>query len=856
MKVSLSVIKTLINFELPPVDELVARVNAQLGGVEEVIDLGAKYRGARIVRVVSAEKHPDADRLTVCLVDDGGAVNDVPRDENGLVQVVCGAPNVHSDMWAVWLPPKTAVPASFDEAETFVLDARPLRGVLSQGMLAAGDELALNDDHDGIVEITTDDMPDGVELKAGASFAETFGLTGYILDIENKMFTHRPDCFGQLGVAREIAGILGKQFTSPEWYRLLQNFGDGDGSLELAVENQAVDKVPRFMAVAIADVEVKPSPLWLQCQLVAMGGKPINNIVDATNYVMLMTAQPTHAYDYDKLRECKLGARMAREGEKVTLLNGKEYELTADDIVIADGEGAIGLAGIMGGIGSEVSAETKRIVLEVANFDMYALRKSAMRHGVFTDALTRFNKGQSPLQTAPVLAELMRMIDGRQASGVFDENDSGIFAKNNIARKAITPTFIFDRLGMRPSNAEIEKILRNVEFNVSSHTLISDVSNAPLKESDIREELYSHHEEDALYITPPFWRTDIDEPEDIVEEVGRLYGFDKLPRELPMRSIKPAPKNTRRALKNAIRQSLSRAGANEVLTYSFVHENIIKKAEQDVNEAYKISNALSPDLQYYRLTVLPSLLDKVHMNIKAGHDEFALFEMGKGHIKMHGLGEDGLPEASNFTDIVYAAKKPGEGAPFYKARRLVEQLASDLGAELIFKPIEKELNVPVAMPFDQTRSALIETTNGTFVGMVGELKQSVIKSFKLPSYVAAATLDTARLEKIYHNRCSNYQPLSRYPSISQDISLKTRTDVPYKTISTVIEQVAANSSDDISVQITPLAIYRESDDSTSKTTTFRLSMTSYERTLTDVDAKSIMDCVATRSLADFDGERV
>ena len=166
MKVSLSVIKTLINFELPPVDELVARVNAQLGGVEEVIDLGAKYRGARIVRVVSAEKHPDADRLTICLVDDGGVVNDVPRDENGLVQVVCGAPNVHSDMWAVWLPPKTAVPASFDEAETFVLDARPLRGVLSQGMLAAGDELALNDDHDGIVEITTDDMPDGVELKA------------------------------------------------------------------------------------------------------------------------------------------------------------------------------------------------------------------------------------------------------------------------------------------------------------------------------------------------------------------------------------------------------------------------------------------------------------------------------------------------------------------------------------------------------------------------------------------------------------------------------------------------------------------------------------------------------------------
>ena len=698
-------------------------------------------------------------------------------------------------------------------------------------MLAAADELAIGADHEGIVEITERDVPSGVTLMAGASFAETFELDDHVLDIENKMFTHRPDCFGQLGVAREIAGIFGQQFTSPDWYKAVQEFVGGDG-LEVEIFNDAAELVPRFMAVALKNVEVKPSPLWLQCQLVAMGGKPINNIVDATNYVMLMTAQPTHAYDYDKLRGHKLGPRMANDGETITLINGKEYELTADDVVIADGEGVIGLAGIMGGADSEVTDETKNVVLECATFDMYALRRSAMRHGIFTDALTRFNKGQSPLQNAVVLKELMALVGGEQASEVVDlRNNSAVFDDQSInGDQVITVDFINQRLGSNLSAQDIKVMLESVNFVVGG--------------------------DDELYIKTPFWRTDIDEPEDIVEEVGRLHGFDKLPRELPMRSIKPAPKNTRRALKNAVRQSLSRAGANEVLTYSFVHENIIKKAEQDVSEAYKISNALSPDLQYYRLTVLPSLLDKVHMNIKAGHDEFALFEMGKGHIKMHGLGEDGLPEASNFTDIVYAAKKPGEGAPFYKARRLVEQLASDLGAELVFKPIEKELNVPVTALFDQTRSALVETTDGMFVGMVGELKQSVIKSFKLPSYVAAATLDTAGLEKLYRSRRSNYQPLSRYPSISQDISLKTRTDVPYKTISTVIEQVAANSSDDISVQITPLAIYRESDDSTSKTTTFRLSMTSYERTLTDTDAKSIMDCVATRALADFDGERV
>ena len=693
MKVSLNLIKQLINFELPPVDELVARVNQQLGGVEEVIDLKAKYGGARIVRVVECVKHPDADRLSVTKIDDGGAVADVPRDENGLVQVVCGAPNVHADMWAIWLPPKSTVPASFDDDEPFVLDARPLRGVLSQGMLAAADELDIGTDHEGIVEIKEYDVPAGVELTAGARFAETFDLDDYVLDIENKMFTHRPDCFGQLGVAREIAGIFHQQFTSPEWYKSEQQFSGAEG-LELTVTNEAPELVPRFMAVAIRDVTVGSSPLWLQCQLVAMGGKPINNIVDATNYMMLMTAQPTHAYDYDKLRGSTLEARLARDGEKVSLLNGKEYELTTDDIVIADGEGVIGLAGIMGGADTEVSSDTKNIVLECANFDMYALRRTAMRHGIFTDALTRFNKGQSPLQNAAVLKQLMGMVGGVQTSEVEDKCNTAIFAENKLLRKAILPEFLMERLGKKFESAEVVSMLGNVEISVKEHTVMMDESY----ENDIgslRDNRLRHVEQEAIYVQPPFWRTDLELPEDIVEEVGRLYGFDKLPRQLPRRSIKSTPKNLRRELKNAVRQSLSRAGANEVLTYSFVHERILKNAEQDISQAYKLSNALSPDLQYYRLTVLPSLLDKVHANIKAGHDEFALFEMGKGHVKMHGLGEDGLPEASQFTDMVYAAKKPGAGAPFYKIRRLVEQLAHDLGTELVFKPIEQERNFPL-----------------------------------------------------------------------------------------------------------------------------------------------------------------
>ena len=856
MKVSLNLIKQLINFELPPVDELVARVNQQLGGVEEVIDLNAKYGGARIVRVVECAKHPDADRLSVTKIDDGGAVADVPRDEKGLVQVVCGAPNVHADMWAIWLPPKSTVPASFDDDEPFVLDARPLRGVLSQGMLAAADELDIGTDHEGIIEIRERDVPAGVELTAGAGFAGTFGLDDYVLDIENKMFTHRPDCFGQLGVAREIAGIFHQQFTSPDWYKEEQKFAGGEG-LELEVFNDASELVPRFMAVAIKDIEVKPSPLWLQCQLVAMGGKPINNIVDATNYIMLMTAQPTHAYNYDKLRGHKLEARLARNGEKVSLLNGKEYELTTDDIVIADGEGVIGLAGIMGGADTEVSDGTKNIVLECANFDMYALRRTAMRHGIFTDALTRFNKGQSPLQNAAVLKRLMSMVGGVQASEVFDKRNDRLMVMQRDSRVtfgsagketvsifdwgAVTgvlvleSTFVNERLGTEFSPQEICRILKNVEIKAHEEP----EPNTPYQ----------------FEVIAPFWRTDLELPEDIVEEVGRLYGFDKLPRQLPMRSIKPAPRNPRRQLKQAIRQSLSRAGANEVLTYSFVHERVLKNAEQDPSRAYRLSNALSPDLQYYRTSVLPSLLDKVHANIKAGHDEFMLFEIGKIHDKELPLTDENLPSEQTFVDGIYASKKPRAGAPFYKARKLVDRLLTDINIKADFVKIaESDADIPA--PFDGQRSAWIVAKNGDNLGIVGELSQTVRRNFKLPDYTAAFSLDVEKLQVcLASSREYNYRPLSRFPSISQDISLRSSVEISHDELLRAVRQ-CLDGPKNLHCQVQTLGIYQPKDDAAIKTTTFRLTFTSYQQTLTDAEVKPIMDNIATAALTKLDAERV
>lgn len=846
MKVSLNIVKSLVNFELPPVDELVARVNAQLGSVEKVIDLGTQYKDARIVHVVQCEPHPNADRLHVCLIDDGGAVANIPRDDKGYVQVICGAPNVHADMWAVWLPPNSTVPASFADAEPFVLGARKLRGVLSQGMLAAADELAIGTDHDGIVEISGRDMPKGIALQAGDSFAQVFGLDDVVLDIENKMFTHRPDCFGQLGVAREISGIFEQAFTSPDWYTVAQKFADGSG-LELDIYNDIPDLVPRFMAVAVKNVAVQPSPLWLQCQLVAMGGKPINNIVDATNYIMLMTAQPTHAYDYDKLRGGKLGARMAHEGETIALLNGKTYTLGTDDIVIADGERAVALGGIMGGADTEVSSDTKNVVLECASFDMYAVRKTAMRHGVFTDALSRFNKGQSPLQNAPVLKRLMGMVGGEQASAVYDkkqfsdEFDEYFAGKYTPANIDINSSFINQRLGLQLTDSDIYTLLNNVE-------------------------VHSHGPEDELgymCIQVPFWRTDIELKEDVVEEVGRLYDFGKLPRELPQRSTKPAPKNPRRELKRQIREQLSRAGANEALTYSFVHEHILKRAEQHADQAYKLSNALSPDLQYYRLSVLPSLLDKVHANIKAGHDEFCLFEIGKGHDVRLPHSEDGLPSERTFVDAVYAAKKARASAPYYRVQRMAVRLLSSLGAQFELAPMATEnddgeglsgVEFEVAAPFDQRRSAWI-LCGKERLGIVGEFKQAVRRNFKLPEYAAGFSIDFDQLLAQPRDEQA-YRPLSRFPSTSRDVSLRAPRDVSYAELYHVVQAAVDESAGDIIVTIEPRAIFQPANDHSIKTTTFRLRMTHYERTLTDADAKPIVDRVATMALAKLGAECV
>lgn len=811
MKISVNWLREYTNIKLS-VDELVAKIGAQLGEVEEVIDYGKQYEGVVVAKVKSCEPHPNADKLQVCKIDDGGVVKKVKRDDQGLVQVVCGAPNVRKNITVAWVPPGAIVPSTYDN-EQFKLDVRPLRGVDSNGMLASPKELNIGDDHEGLLVV---DKP----CKPGVSFAKLYELDDYIIDIENKMFTHRPDCFGILGVAREIAGIQGLQFRSPEWYlkSLPLKASKTQKTLDLRVKNGIPKLVPRFTAVALSDVKVTKSPVAMRSYLSRIGIKPINNVVDITNFVMLLTAQPLHAYDADKLPKLSLETRMSKKGDTLTLLNDKTITFEDDKtMLITSGDEPVGVGGIMGGRDTEVDFTTKNIVLECANFDMYAIRRSSMQHGLFTDAVTRFNKGQSPLQNDVVLTYavgmLQKLATAELASDVIDtapDKSIGFWKGIHVGRD-----FINQRLGLDLTTKQIAKLLANVEMGVTSN-------------------------ESKLIVSPPFWRTDLEIPEDIVEEVGRLYGYDHLPLELPKRDLAPVVKDPLLVLKSSIRDTLSRAGANEVLTYSFVHGDLLQRVGQDVKHAFQISNALSPDLQYYRLSLTPSLLDKVHMNIKAGFDEFALFELGKTHNKTY-KDEEKLPKELEKLALVFASKKQRQTG-FYQAKALLQYLLESLNIQVSYRPVRQKLDYQTAQPFDLARTAeVINTQNNEVIGLVGEYRASVRSKLKLPISVAGFEVSLKYLAT--KERISQYRPLSKFPSTSQDISFKVADKMLYVEIETLLQRALeeAAAKRGYETKLVPIDIYAKG---ASKHMTFRITLTHHDRTLVTEEVNKLLDEIA------------
>ncbi|OGL22093.1 phenylalanine--tRNA ligase subunit beta [Candidatus Saccharibacteria bacterium RIFCSPHIGHO2_01_FULL_45_15] len=800
-----------------PIDELTELIGARLVEIEDVTDLSKKYKGVVVAKVIECEELKGSDHLNVTKIDDGGVVEDVERDENGFVQVVCGAPNVRAGLSVAWLPPKSTVPESFGDKEPFVLSARKLRGTTSNGMLASAKELDLFEDHTGILEIDKD-------AKPGTSFAELYELDDYLIDIENKSLTHRPDAFGIIGFAREVAAIQGKQFTTPAWLMdTTPTFIDKVGDVVTpAVTIDTPELSAKYTAIVMSDADTGvQSPLDIQTYLSRVGVRPINAIVDVTNYLMMLTGQPLHAFDYDKLIALNEGkadihVRSGRTDETLKLLDGRTIELSENDIVIANGDVPVALAGAMGGAATEIDETTKNIIIESATFNLYNLRNTQMRHGIFSEAITRFTKGQPAALCEAVLAAAVRLIAG--STGAVRSSDIAAAVSNVQSNDPITLTVeqLNETLGSKFSTADIVDTLQNVEFMIP--------------ESD-----------DASSITAvaPFWRSDIHIPEDIIEEVGRLNGFDTIEPTLPLRDFTAISPDSFDQMRSTIRHTLARAGANEVLTYSFVHGDVLTKSGLSPDNSYKITNSISPDLQYYRQSLTPSLLGLVHSNIKSGFDTFALFELNKVHTKTAELTSDGVPVELDRVGLVVAGKK-SNGATYYEARKILDYLASSLGLSLEYKPFTKDASMVLMTPFEYRRSArVIDVKSGIALGVIGEYKKSVAKHFKLSARSAGFELLGEGLALAVKQVTPAYVPATKYPSSERDVCYKVATSVTYAAIVTALHE-AKQAHETVAIDIQPVDIYQAPDTDT-KNITIRIAIAPMDKTLTNEEVTAIVD---------------
>ena len=809
MLISLNKIKQYVGSIPVSDEELVKLIGSRLVEVEGVMDMAEKYRGAYLAKVVTCEDIPGT-HLHLCQIDAGLELNQkFSTLDSGLVQIVCGAPNVRAGIIAVWLTPGSIVPDTFG-SENFVLGARKLRGYESFGMLAGPDELGLSSDHNYIAEIDS-------ELgRPGQTLVEVFDLNDQILDIENKSLTHRPDTFGLIGFAREVSGILGQKFSEPVSFDQTIDGLSDEISIEIADEKLC----PRYSAclVNVSDLNlaspVSPEfsdlyPMTKDSVLLAKSGmNSVNPIVDATNLTMLELGQPLHAFDYDKfvkiggLDHAKIIVRAARAGESLTLLDGKTIELNSNDIVITSNDIPVALAGAMGGESTKIDASTTRILLESATFSLYNLRKTQMAHGIFSEAITRFTKGQPAVNTIPAIKDCLTKLGVKSGAELrFADSLKQDLSEIQVAVKV---SEINQLLGSHYDEALMIQTLENVGFKVTSDS-------------------------EKLLVTAPLWRTDIHIKEDIIEEVGRLLGFDNLPLSLPVRPFIGAEKNAMFELKTTLRNLLSlELGLHEVLTYSFISKKLLERVGENTENAYEITNSISPELQLFRTSITPSLLEKVRENQKAGFADFSLYEMNQVTKKSLGLNSDQTPKMQHHLAVVSTAD-------YYYSKQILENLADKLGLNF---EIQAFADGEASGYFEPKRAAKI-MLSGMQIGCLGELKNSVKTALKLKE-VSSLELDLEALlgQKVSDKRIKEF---SRFPAVNRDLTVKISEETPFALVENAILEVLKGQTS-LVFHLTATSIY-QAEGADTKNLSFHLNFASTEKTLLSEEISAIMNSI-------------
>ncbi len=738
MWISLKTIGRMVDISDVTPEAIAERLTMSTAEIEGIEYLNSFFKTIVTAKLISVEPHPDADKLTLCIADTG----------TEKIQVVCGAPNHKTGDIVAF----ATVGTKF--SDEFIIKKTKIRGVESSGMLCSLRELGLSDDHSGIHI-----FPENTEL--GKPLNEVFiDWVDVRLNIDNKSITHRPDLWGHQGFAREIAALMGKEFKEPADKTILSNITSKD-NLKVSIKNS--DASPRYSAMVVKNIKIEQSPDWLKAAVTALGMRPINNIVDITNYVMAEIGEPMHAFDRKKLKGDEITIRLASKDEKIVTLDGRSHDLTTEDIVIADASGPIALAGVMGGGNSEVEESTTEIVLEAATFNPVNIRKTAQRFDSRTEAAMRFEKTLSPEITIDALArcyELIKeIIPGAEAvTGIVDDYPAPV----QRAVIDITSEYIRSRIGQNLDDNSIVKTLTALQFDVVN-------SNGNLK------------------VTAPHFRStkDISMKDDVVEEVGRVFGYRNINPVPPMVVCEPPVKNLFRYFEREVKDILAHSfSMTEVSGYSFTGEDTLNALKINEDKELRLRNPLSIELDRLRRTIVPNIIHFIKYNQRF-FDSFDLFELGRVYLKDDRKSADLVTENFRVTGTVFMKK--AETPIFFEAKAIAAGLIEKLRIKN-YKLIPATDNLP---PYAHPGRSMKIEVEGKDAGLIFEVHPETALAFEFTGNAAIFDLDLNILFNAEKNPVK-FKELQKYPEVPFEISVVTDKKTYSETILNIINKCDKN----------------------------------------------------------------
>ena len=779
--------------------EMITKSGIEVDGVHYVAE---KIENVVIGYVISCEKHPNADRLHVCQVDVGEET----------LQIICGAPNIAQGQKVAVAKPGAVLPGNFKIKKV------KLRGVESNGMICSLQELGVKEQYvpvdvaKGIVVLPDDAL-------IGQDVTSILNLDDAILELD--LTPNRADALSLIGVAYDVAAILDKPIKLPEVKVDTMNEKSSD-YVTVRVEDENL--TPYYGAFIIKDVEIKPSPLWMRNYLIAAGIRPINNVVDITNYVLLEYGQPLHAFDYDRLNSDKIYVRCAKNGEKLVTLDDIERTLSSDHLVITDGNQPVALAGIMGGKDTEVHDKTKTILLEAAFFDAAKVRKAVQHTGLRSEASTRFEKGVDPnrvkLAGMRACELLQKYANGKPLEGVAELNALDLSEK----KVEISTAQVNQRLGTSITSYEIEDIFRRLRFEYK-------------------------RDNNSFSVTIPTRRGDISIFEDILEEIARIYGYDRLPYTLPQNSSQPGGLSREQKLKRKIKRYLQSTGLNETITYSLTNKGFAKRliSPEIVEESFEpieLAMPMTEDHQFLRLSILPELLQTLAYNRARSQYHIGYYELGSIFISNEKPLSNQPKELPRLAGALtgtwhdHSWQQEQKEVDFFVVKGIVEGLLDYLKIEATFKQAKLDDMHP-------GRCAILEVGENV-IGFLGQIHPNLAKELDIKdTYVF--DLNVEKLLELADD-VPDYQSIPKYPSIMRDIAFVVDENVHAADIKCEIEKIGAPLVKNVHI----FDLYSgENVDRGKKSIAFRLQYQHPDKTLTDKEVEASYEKIVDKIGAAF-----